>query len=845
MGCCNSKNRVRDVVDDQVIAGENELSNKNGRKPSITDQLTTERFIYVKPKDNNKNNGIDDSKISKWNGVKLENVSNSDFLPKSSEIEGVKELSNIDPSDHKRLNLLDKSNKSKNEIKSADDLSSIWSEYGQNKHPNDGKINESEANESDEELENELTAKRSRTSIKGKLLFKRCKVLEYRRAYEKRYELSLKRRINSRRNIPRSKLVFKSNYRRKHDPSFEADDEQEIEPKPDLEQNEIDYNSKYDSSFESESDEEKANDESKCDKVKNNDQSSVEADHKNSNQSLSIEKQLEEIMKELKTISKQMSFINGFKKFDQTNSQVENISVTNENLEKQVKKVESEDSIKNDSKNSQKPEIGKENRNLDKQVSNKSVTNLSNCGDNSKADSKAKFESENESKQVIKQQEENQKPDIGKQDEANLNLDTSSNKRLSETPLVKPRTRLINFTNTGDNSTADQVSENVNEKVLKQQQDNQKPEIGKQDANNQTNDKSVDQILLFKRRLEEILNESKQNRSKKRFEETNDVNRYKYDKKTSQEELSYSNHSNNNGEKELKKTEYEDSNSKSNGEIKQQKYIPNQEIGKQDAGNSKNRTNDKSVDQILLFKRQLEEIMKESKSDGKQISNNRSKKRFKETNGEQISLENISYFNNQTSKNTNKEFKNAESENSQKPDNSSKQEHYRPDLERQVDEWKSLIERLTSNNKLMSYALGKSRTEFRLVKDVGYYLAGCREAKSVAEKAWLAYVWITNNIEYDVPSFLSGDYRFCSPQSVLERGLAVCSGYAELYKKLCMQLGVECIEIGGYSKGFGYKIGQKSTREDHAWNAIPLGSDGKLRFIESTWGAGYLDRNTK
>jgi hypothetical protein len=141
MGCCNSKNRVRDVVDDQVVAGVNELSNKNGRKPSITDQLTTERFIYVKPKDNNRNNEIDDSKISKWNGVKLENVSNSDIFPNRSAIEAVKELSNIDASDDKRRNLLDKSK----ETKSAD----------QNKHLNDLEIKETVSNDAENKLEME------------------------------------------------------------------------------------------------------------------------------------------------------------------------------------------------------------------------------------------------------------------------------------------------------------------------------------------------------------------------------------------------------------------------------------------------------------------------------------------------------------------------------------------------------------------------------------------------------------------------------------------------------------------------------------------------------------------
>jgi hypothetical protein len=128
---------------------------------------------------------------------------------------------------------------------------------------------------------------------------------------------------------------------------------------------------------------------------------------------------------------------------------------------------------------------------------------------------------------------------------------------------------------------------------------------------------------------------------------------------------------------------------------------------------------------------------------------------------------------------------NSEDEEVKKDDSiKQQQEKNESDLERKVEEWKSLIESLTSNSKLMNYALAKPRTEFKLVKNVGDYLGNCKEAKSVTEKAWLIYVWITHNIEYDVVCLQNKDYRFCKPQSVLERGLAVCAGYAELYKAL-------------------------------------------------------------
>lgn len=52
--------------------------------------------------------------------------------------------------------------------------------------------------------------------------------------------------------------------------------------------------------------------------------------------------------------------------------------------------------------------------------------------------------------------------------------------------------------------------------------------------------------------------------------------------------------------------------------------------------------------------------------------------------------------------------------------------------------------------------------------------------------------------------------------------------------------------ISGFSKGFSYspeKHFSTTTKTDHAWNAVRV--DGVWRFIECTWGAGYLDENNK
>ena len=48
------------------------------------------------------------------------------------------------------------------------------------------------------------------------------------------------------------------------------------------------------------------------------------------------------------------------------------------------------------------------------------------------------------------------------------------------------------------------------------------------------------------------------------------------------------------------------------------------------------------------------------------------------------------------------------------------------------------------------------------------------------------------------------------------------------------------MKLSGYSKGYGYKMGQTFTGDsDHAWNAVYL--DGRWHLLDSTWGSGVVD----
>ena len=115
------------------------------------------------------------------------------------------------------------------------------------------------------------------------------------------------------------------------------------------------------------------------------------------------------------------------------------------------------------------------------------------------------------------------------------------------------------------------------------------------------------------------------------------------------------------------------------------------------------------------------------------------------------------------------------------------------------------------------------------------------ENLSDKEKSYIVFLWICDNITYDLNSLHSGRYVDCSPEGVFKNGSSVCSGYAKLYKDICIYLNlrVECVSC--YSKGAGYKVGDKINKVDHEYNVIKLWN--KWYPIDSTWGAGHSSGN--
>ncbi len=104
-------------------------------------------------------------------------------------------------------------------------------------------------------------------------------------------------------------------------------------------------------------------------------------------------------------------------------------------------------------------------------------------------------------------------------------------------------------------------------------------------------------------------------------------------------------------------------------------------------------------------------------------------------------------------------------------------------------------------------------------------------------KARAIYVWMTHNIRYDDQAFNSGNYPDYTPKYVLENRKAVCDGYSRLFRTLGIAMGLEIEKVVGYSKGYGYRVGQKISKTDHAWNIIKI--NGQWKVFDATWGSGH------
>lgn len=131
------------------------------------------------------------------------------------------------------------------------------------------------------------------------------------------------------------------------------------------------------------------------------------------------------------------------------------------------------------------------------------------------------------------------------------------------------------------------------------------------------------------------------------------------------------------------------------------------------------------------------------------------------------------------------------------------------------------------------------------------------------QKVYSIFKWITSNIDYSVggrfgayfPAFASDwDREYWEDDTtnaipsldkrvsaiVLKKRVAVCDGYARLFKTLCVTAGIKAEVVSGFGRANG---NERNFTTNHRWNAVFVDSSWKL--LDATWAAGYINYNNR
>ena len=100
------------------------------------------------------------------------------------------------------------------------------------------------------------------------------------------------------------------------------------------------------------------------------------------------------------------------------------------------------------------------------------------------------------------------------------------------------------------------------------------------------------------------------------------------------------------------------------------------------------------------------------------------------------------------------------------------------------------------------------------------------DGKSEFEKAKRIYVYITSHVTYDYANLYNDSTGKYTAYNALEKGTAVCQGYASLLYRMMRMSGISCRFISG--DGGGVR---------HGWNIVKIGFS--YYNLDSTWDAGH------
>jgi hypothetical protein len=114
-----------------------------------------------------------------------------------------------------------------------------------------------------------------------------------------------------------------------------------------------------------------------------------------------------------------------------------------------------------------------------------------------------------------------------------------------------------------------------------------------------------------------------------------------------------------------------------------------------------------------------------------------------------------------------------------------------------------------------------------------------KHATSDSTKVYEIYTWITNNIQYDYRAFMSGEpYRYQSPELVFTKRKTTCTGYTNLMVGMLKAVGIQAMEVEGFTRDLTLGIDTMLLHADHSWLTFQI--NGSWYLCDPTWDAGYV-----
>ena len=125
-----------------------------------------------------------------------------------------------------------------------------------------------------------------------------------------------------------------------------------------------------------------------------------------------------------------------------------------------------------------------------------------------------------------------------------------------------------------------------------------------------------------------------------------------------------------------------------------------------------------------------------------------------------------------------------------------------------------------------------------------------RDFETDEDKVRAIYSWLIHNVAYDPEEYKKFSYYFTNYRErnekeektrkkiiarTLQKGIAVCEGYAMVFERLCELQGISNYLVRGDTKSNFQDIGREFNKS-HMWNVAVL--DGKPYLFDPTWGAG-------